>query len=177
MAEVWKDIKGYESLYQVSNFGRVKSLLSDKERILKSSKNTQGYLKVNLCIDGLSITKKVHRLVCEAFLPNLENKRTVNHKNGIRSDNRLENLEWATDSENNKHAYNELGKTGPMTGKLGINNPNSIPVCRYSQEGDFIDEFEGAMDAERKTGINHRCISYCCKGKYKSSGSYIWRYK
>ena len=113
--EYWKDVVGYEGLYQVSNLGRVKSLERTiqrttnkqkiKERILSQGLSTTGYKKVVLYKNKNRKNKKVHRLVAEAFIPNTENKRTVNHKNGIKTDNKFSNLEWATYSENMKHAY------------------------------------------------------------------------
>lgn len=127
MQEVWKDVSGYEGLYQVSTLGRVKTLgcvreYSDgrvynyPEKILKQS-NSRGYTTVHFYRDGKrSHGQSVHRLVVDAFLPNPENKVTVNHINGIKSDNRLENLEWATYKENNNHAYSVGLHKGTPTG-------------------------------------------------------------
>lgn len=119
---MWKEIKGYEKLYMVSDIGQIKSLPknhrygSKVERILKSGKTKkqrsgETYPTICLCKDGIVTEYKIHRLVAEAYIPNPENKSTVNHINGIKNDNRVENLEWATPSEQNYHMW----KTGLIT--------------------------------------------------------------
>lgn len=107
--ETWKDIEGYEGFYQVSDQGRVKSLVRKnriKEKLLKTTPSGRGYPMVALCRDGTQAYLTIHRLVATAFIPNPENKECINHKNGIKTDNRVENLEWATYRENNQHAWN-----------------------------------------------------------------------
>ena len=105
--EIWKDIPEYKGFYQVSNFGRVKSLkrffkagrgriAETKLRILKQADSTDGYKMVSLCINGEQFTRRVHRLVAMAFIPNPYNYPVINHKNEIRTDNRCSNLEWCT---------------------------------------------------------------------------------
>lgn len=118
LKEIWKDIEGFEGLYQVSNLGRVRSFHNwrgTKNRILKQNTDRGGYLWVRLSKNKKSYFKLIHRLVANTFIPNPENKKTVNHKNGDKLDNRTKNLEWLTQSENNFHAY-ENGLQSP--GKL-----------------------------------------------------------
>lgn len=105
MEEEWRPVKGYEGLYEVSNMGRVKSLHYGKSRILKQITNTNGYMAVDLHKDGTRSPKRVHRLVATAFIPNPHNKPEVNHKDGNKKNNTVDNLEWCTSSYNTKHAY------------------------------------------------------------------------
>ena len=112
MEEEWKDIEGYENKYQVSNLGRVKRILyknqystKPKENILAKRCDGKGYAQVILYKNGKGKSIKVHRLVGKAFIPNTENKPQINHINGIKDDNRVENLEWCTNRENQIHAF------------------------------------------------------------------------
>ncbi len=100
--EIWKDIEGYENLYKISNMGRVKSIKNDN--LLRLSTQIDGYIKVGLSKNNKQSSKLVHRLVCESFLKNVENKPYVNHINSVRNDNRLTNLNYVTPSENMSHA-------------------------------------------------------------------------
>lgn len=122
--EEWKDIKGFEGMYQISNLGRVKTLNyknTGEERIRANSLTRDGYIKVRLLHKGKDKTARVHRLVAEAFIPNKENKDTVNHIDGDKTNNNVNNLEWADRKQQMLHAY-KLGLKKPED---GIKNGNS----------------------------------------------------
>jgi len=107
MREIYKDIDGYEGLYKVSNIGNVKSLKFGKEKILKNHLGVLGYYKVSLCNDSKSKSFYIHSLVAKSFILNLNNKPQVNHINGIKTDNIINNLEWCTAKENIQHAHDK----------------------------------------------------------------------
>ena len=137
MQEIYKDIVGYEGLYQVSNLGNVNSLpkiknsknglqVTTKEKILKLNYTKSGYVTINLIKNYKTKTFKIHRLVALHFIPNPENKPQVNHKNGIKTDNRVENLEWVTNSENQYHSY-AIGLRFGLRGE----NHNMVKLTKY----------------------------------------------
>ena len=138
-----------------------------KTKVLKPGKNTRGYPFVIICKNREMKNFKVHRLVAEAFIPNPLNKPEVNHKNEIKTDNRVENLEWMTGKENcNYGTRNER-----------VAKAQSKPVKQFTKDGVFVQDFISAKEAERQTGIFHTNIVACLKGKYKSAGGYVWKYK
>ena len=140
MQEVWKSVVGYEGLYQVSNLGNVKSLERiikykenhsglRKERILKTNITKGGYVHATICINKMNKTVKVHRLVAIAFIHNPENKPFVNHINGIKNDNRVENLEWCTAKENTIHAFKTKLSSGVKGERSHLSKLNYMQVC------------------------------------------------
>jgi hypothetical protein len=142
--EQWKDVAGYEGHYQVSSCGRVKSKKNGLVRILKHGKSA-GYNFVNLLLNGVQKSYKIHRMVALSFLPNPDGKQTVNHKDGIKNNNLLSNLEWATYSENNIHAlYSGLKKqvrpvvAKPVNGTVGFWFPSQSVAQRHGFHGPSI---------------------------------------
>ena len=180
MKEIWKDIKGFEGLYQVSNLGRVKSLnrcvnsglkyqnkVVKKERILKASNNTQGYLFVSLQKDGKRTIKTIHRLVAETF-----NCQQVNHIDGNKHNNNIDNLEWCTP----KHNIQEAWRLGLAKQGKGKEHPESKSVNQYDLNGKLVKKWDSMMDIQRECGYFTSCICACCKGRRKTSYGYIWKY-
>lgn len=167
--EIWKDIPGYEGLYQVSNLGRVKSLITGKK--LKELNAATGYLQAVLYKNRIPKRFLIHRLVAETFIKNPNKKPTVNHKNGVKHDNRLKNLEWATYKENMCHAF----ATGLNAGHDNKNNKKSIPVAQYDKDMNLIKVYPSMNEAGRN-GFRTEEICKCCKGKSKTTGGYIWKY-
>lgn len=164
--EEWRDIKGYEGLYQVSNYGRVKSLNynhTGEERILKPGKvGKTVYYKVILCKDGKTYNKWVHRLVAQAFIPNPDNLPEVNHKDENGLNNRVDNLEWCTRTYNNNY--------GTRIQRV------SKPVYQYTLDGKLAKIWPSVMEIVRQLGYSQGTISMCCRGKRPTAYGYVWKY-
>lgn len=188
MKEIWKDIFNYEGLYQVSNTGKVKSLerksfnghvlITNKERFLKFGNNGNGYLFVNLSKDNTQKRLYVHRLVAFAFIPNPLNKETVNHKDGNKLNNCVENLEWCSQKENNQHArrtglikITEETKKKISASKRGKLNPHHKRVICL-ETGIIFDTIKQASDS---LGFHKTAVSNAILNNRKSGG-YHFKY-
>lgn len=191
MEEIWKDIEGYEGLYQVSNLGNVKSLdcrvnFKDnsqnykrlkKGKILKKTINTKGYYYVNLSKQSKVKNIKIHRLVANAFVSNPNNYNIVNHIDGNKLNNRFDNLEWCTFSHNNKEAYKQGLKTPTWKNKIDKLHPLSKPIYQYDLEGNFIKRWDNANQIKRNLGFVAENIRNCCNGRRKKAHNFIWKYE
>lgn len=176
MEEIWENIEGYEGLYQVSNFGRIKSLNynhTNKEKIRKLDIGNKGYLTILLCKNGEKKKYSVHRIVANTFIKNSNNLPQVNHKNGIKTDNRVCNLEWCTNGENEKHAY-KLGLKNKLYGKA---NGMSKAIIQYDLNYNILNEFETIQEAHKKTTISVNTIIRSCKNITKRHNKFIFKYK
>ena len=161
--EIWCPIKGYESLYEVSDQGRVRSLKFGKERILKQLRTPKGYLTVGLYKNGEDKRCYVHRLVAKTFIPNPDNLPEVNHKDENKTNNSVQNLEWCDQKYNINYGTR--------------NDRCSKPVLQYTKSGVFVREWKSTHDVQRNLGYFHNYISYCCTGKRKSAYGFIWKFK
>ncbi len=161
MKEIWKDIKGYEGLYWVSNLGRIKS----KQKILKPIKGE--YLKVGLSKEGIQKTVTVHRLVASAFILNPNNYNYVNHIDENKYNNISSNLEWCT----NKYNVN-YGKRNEKVSK----NQRKYRIIQKDKTGKIIKVCDSIWDLTHSTSYRKDNISCCCRGKYKYAYGYKWEY-
>ena len=177
--EEWKDIKDYEGLYQISNFGRVKSLerinknnRKVRERILKQSKDNMGYYMVGLSKYGKEKTRTIHRLVAETFINNPNGYNYINHIDCNKTNNKVENLEWCTQKYNVQEAFrNNLQKV-----YRGKDSTSSKKVGQYDLKDNLIKIWDCTMDIQRELGFKNNNISSNCLGKKPTAYGYKWRY-
>jgi hypothetical protein len=187
--EEWKDVVGYEGLYQVSNLGRIKSLprISKttrgakefkylvKGQILTPQKRRHGYLSVFLYgksqEKGSFEQKSVHRLVAEAFIPNPNGFAEVNHIDEDKQNNKAENLEWITHADNTNYGNAQKKRIAKL-----INGPKAKAVSQFDLDGRFIRTFPSMAEVKRQLGYDQSNIHRAANGKYFQAYGYLWRY-
>ena len=198
--EKWVDIQGYVGFYQISNLGRVKSLsrtyytynylkkekikITRKEKYMSYKKDSNDYMIVSLSRNGKTKAFTIHRLVASAFIPNPDNLPQINHINGIKTDNRVENLEWCTPSYNVEHSF----KTGirKMTSKQIKQAKENIKkafeskrrkVYQLTPEGEVIKLWDSFTDIYKELHYSWGNIGQVCRGKQELAYGYKWKYK
>lgn len=159
MKEIWKPIKGYEGLYEVSNFGRIR-------RYLQLNTNNKGYKHITLIKDNKKTDVSIHRLVAEAFLPNPDNLPCVNHKDENPSNNFVNNLEYCTYKYNSNYGTAQQRKSHKL----------SKPVCQYTLDNELIKIWSSLTECKNKEGFNIGHIYECCRGIRKTHKGFKWSY-
>lgn len=169
--EIWKDIGGYEGLYQVSNIGRVKRLLKGNlnGRILKPVTDKDGYSRVRLSKNNLQKNHSIHRLVASAFIANPNGFTIINHKDENKANNKIENLEWCTVRYNTRYNNAHTKRTAYI----------KKAVRQINLDGKLVKVWDSATDAAKTLGISRGNISACCLHfpHFKTAGGYIWEYE
>ena len=161
ITEEWKVIEKATN-YEISTCGQVKNTTT--KRILKPTL-VNGYLAIGLRINNKTTTTFIHRLVATCFLVCPDEAYVVNHKDGIKTNNIIENLEWISQSANSKHAYS-----------LNLRKSTRIRIHQYKLDNVFVREYESLLEAEKETGVFNGHISKACRGVQKTAGGYIWKY-
>jgi len=165
MKEIWKilTIENIKTKYEISSFGIIRQI-EDNTKIVKPFLRN-GYNAVNININKKSRKFPLHRLVAQTFLKNPKNKKIVNHIDGNKLNNLLDNLEWTTSKENTKHAI-----------ETGLTKTHPCKVIQFSIDGKFIAKYDSILEASKISKANDRHISDVCKGKRKTTGGYVWKY-
>lgn len=167
--EEWRDIKGYEGLYQISNYGRVKSLgrNTTKGKIRKLQVSGNGYLSVTLSKNGVVKRYAVHRLVAESFIPNPHNLPQINHRNEVTTDNFVENLEWCDATYNNNYGKH----------RSSISKARRKWVIQKDLNNNIVGIYDSPITAAKMTDTCYSSIVGVCNGRHHTAGNYIWKYE
>lgn len=176
MEEIWKDIPGYEGLYQVSNKGSVRSLNWGNHGFVRNlylKKQNRGYRHVELAKNGTKKSFTVHRLVATAFIPNPNNYKTINHIDEDKTNNSVENLEWCTMSQNMRHT---IGLHRDKYRVMGEAFNQKEKVVQISQDGAILRVWDNLVSIRHANGWSDWSIGECCRGKRKTAYGYIWRF-
>lgn len=184
---MWKDIEGYEGYYQISSYGNVKN---NKGEIIKQRDDKNGYKVVNLSKSGVKKTYKVHRLVGNAFIENPNNLPEINHKDEVKDNNRVENLEWCTHAFNYNYGHRiekqaaalketVKGSNNYFYDKhfLGSEHPRSKEVLQMDYQGNVLNVFDCTRSAAESVNCTPAAISAVCRGVRQSAKGFIWKYK
>lgn len=169
--EVWKEIEGYEGLYQISTLGRVRSM---KRSIFMKPKDTKDYLMVGLTKNKKQKWFSVHRLVASAFIENPEHKKEVNHIDENTFNNKVQNLQWVTAKENANWGTRTTRMKETLIRNRVAGKNKVIQICAKTNE--VVNEFIFIREASRYTGISHSSICDCLNGKLKTASGYKWEY-
>jgi len=188
MKEIWKKVNGYEDIYEVSNFGNVRSLnhkvntgIKNQNYVIMRGRNLHiyqdkpnDYKYVKLCKNNKITKKYIHRLVAIAFIPNYNDLPVVNHIDGDKENNNIDNLEWCTAQENTQHAF----KTNLIPIKKGAKHHYAKKIIQYDKNGNFIKEWGSIIDVEIELGICRTAISSVCRHKPHcyTAGGFRWEY-
>lgn len=178
--EEWKDIAGYDGLYQVSSFGNVKSLNwrgTKTEKVMVPKHHNRGYLQIELAKDGKCKTFLIHRLVAQAFIDNPSNFPEVNHKDENKANNNLSNLEWCGRTEN-VHYSRDLHKDDATTKirRLSVPVKNTRRILQMNRDGSSVKLWDNLVSIKHSHKWVESSIKECCEGKRKSAYGYIWCY-
>ena len=168
MEEIFKDIKGYDGLYQVSNLGKIKSLnynRTGKEKLLKQNINSNNYFKITLSKNNVRKNYCTHVLVAKTFIENPNRLPCINHIDGNKQNNHIDNLEWVTYKQNTEHAY-----------KRNLMKHFKVKVIQYDKNMNVIKIWNSITEASMNVNTSKMNIIKCCKGINKTAKGYIWKY-